>query len=130
MARRFARSYTRTTDALLQRVWNWSRMARQNPDIPRVAMSSIYDLWVPNGAGRDEGWGAYEAPPMVEEFDADDAEVMTAWILQLAGPHKVTIVCRFVLDKHVHHLEIDAALRALEDLMYASDRVIDRMEGR
>ena len=125
-----ARRFTNTTDRLIQRLWNWSYWARDDTDVPRVAITSIYDEWQPLGAGREEGWGEPESAPVSEECDEEDAEVMDAWVMQLTRPNRAILCQRFVLRRHVPHLEVDAAVRALADMMEANWAVVDRMEGR
>jgi hypothetical protein len=117
-------------DLIVSRLWNWARWAREDADTPHVAITSIYAEWNPYGKGRDQGWGEAEAPPPTEEYDEDDAEVMDGWIRQVANGHRVVIVRRFSLRHRVGHLEVDAAVRALADLMDANWATVDKMEGR
>jgi hypothetical protein len=130
MATRHVRRFTPTTNLIVSRLWNWARWAREDTDTPHVAITSIYAEWNPYGSGRDHGWGEAEAPPPTEEYDEVDAEVMDGWVRQLPKAHRVIVVRRFSMGHRIGHLEVDAAVRALADLMEQNWAVVDRMEGR
>lgn len=112
---------------LVQRLWNWARWAADDPDVPCVAMSSVWQEWNPYGKGREEGWGDAEGVPVADGYDEVDAEIMDGWVRQLPREPRILIVRRFVLWQRVGWAELDPAVRALADLMEANRAVVERM---
>ena len=128
--RRFVSS--RTTDLLISRLWNYAAWARQDPCKPEHSCENpLYANFIPSRAW-DDSWGEQVSldPGYEQEVDEHDAEIMEAWILQLTRPNRSIISRRFVLRVHVPHEDVDAAVRALADLMEANWAVVDKMEGR
>lgn len=115
----------------LERLPNWGRWGRQDsckPD-PNHGSSSIYEQGKPSEDG-DEGWGSETVGDAIVPIDVRDAEEMDCWIRQLAGHHRTVI--RWVWyrrDNKVRptKLTVDAAVRAIVDLMNDNRATVKRM---
>jgi hypothetical protein len=132
VVKRFARASSSTTDLIVSRLWNFAAYARRDPCAPDGSCQNpIYQNWIPEKAW-EEAWGEQKSADPGYELvvDEEDAEAMEVWIMQLSKPNRSIINRRFVLRVHVPHLEVDAAVRALADLMEQNWAVVDRMEGR
>ena len=120
---------------LNQRLWNWGAFSRRDPDKPDGScVNPIWANFIPS-KDWDEAWGEQVSPDPGSELDIDedDAEVMDCWLRQLLTRNKsaaVVIVRRFAHRVWVPKLDVDAAVRALGDLIEANWRVVDKMEGR
>ncbi len=123
-------------DVMWERLENWGRDGRSNPDRPdpEAGTAQIYHMGrADKGAGEQtdtEGesfWNDDDPPPTV---DSRDAENLDGYIRQLGERHRNNVRGYFYKRRHIPRLSIDEAVRALCDMEQANLAVRDRMRGR
>lgn len=105
--------------SLLWRLWNFGAWARLDPCAPDGSCENpLYRDWIPSKAW-DSAWGEQISPDPGDErvIDEQDAEALEASILLLDAWPRAIIVSRFVLRNNLPRLEVDAAIRALGDII-------------
>lgn len=115
-------------DLKQRRLPNWGRWAWINPDRPDSSCANpLYDMMKYED---DDGYGEVtsativriQTAPAKAEVDIDefDAECLDVLILQTPKVHRQVLVGRYVLRHDVPRLEVDAAVRAIMDVMAAN----------
>jgi hypothetical protein len=122
-----------------RRLWNFGRWARQGNPQTGYALQCYQFLCGDDDA--NDGWGEYvegntvlapqlDAARAEYEVDIEDAEILNAWISQLASVHKSALVRRYVhRARGWSRTDVDAAIHAILGLMSANRAVIERMRN-
>ena len=99
----------------MHRLPNWGRWGRQDAGAPRTHVSLTGELL---GEDNRDGADAEAAPtPRPPPIDWRDAEQLDAYIVRLATRHREAIRYRYYLHQRVPRLELDWAIRMLQDAM-------------
>lgn len=99
----------------LHRLPNWGRWGRQDGDKPRDHVSLAGEFVgedLRDGADADK---AVSVPP--PPIDWRDAELLDAHIVRMSGRHRAAIIARYYRQERVPRLELDWAIRMLQDAM-------------
>lgn len=122
-----------TSPDLHMRLCNWGLWTNTDlggPDDSCVA--KLWRMWVAEN-GWDEGWGSVESVPTEVKMSVyeRDAEVMDAYIRQMPSKRQRAVVIRHFADGNwFDRLTVDAAMRAVQDVMDAHRMAVREMEGR
>lgn len=127
---------------ILPRVHNWARAVWRDIKSAGPDSSCVNSLYSMGGSDdTNDGWGeiidgntvlaetVLVAKAELPEIDDEDAEIMDAWIRQLAREHRIVLHRRYVLHHRIGHSYVDAAIKAIGQAMDANRAVVERMRG-
>jgi len=100
-------------------LFNFGAWARLDPCAPDSSCQNpLYRDWIPSKAW-DSAWGEQISndPGEERQIDDEDAEEIDKLIRSLDVWPRAVIVGRFVLRSDIPRLDVDAAVRALADLI-------------
>ncbi len=111
--------------AMWERLENWGRWGRQDPDCPDVEAGTahIYDM------GRAKSQSDLNPPEAPNPIDERDADNLNGYIQQMARDHKEPIRRYFYLRLHVHTGRLETAIRVLCGLERDNLAVRTQMRG-
>jgi hypothetical protein len=104
----------------------WGRWDTDKPNNQRLGCS-IYQMGRADRQGEGESgeeWADLPSPKM----DIADCERLDGYIRQLSELHRQIIRQKYYKRLAVHRLDVDAAVRALLDLMADNRKVVDVMK--
>ena len=114
---------TQFDDLKERRLPNWGRWGRQDDCIPRVGGSLSSEYVGDDLRDGEDAQRAVEARP--DPIDWRDAEDLDQYIGKLAHRHREAIRARFYKHQRVPRLELDWAIRMLQDAMGQLEAVND-----